>query len=435
METKEKVLMQKYEVGRLLGQGTFGKVYYGRNLKTGEGVALKVIDKEKVVKVGLIDQTKREISVMSLIKHQNVVNLHEVMATKTKIYFVMEYAKGGELFHKVAKGRLKEDVARKYFQQLISAISFCHARGVYHRDLKPENLLLDEYGVLKVSDFGLSAFSESKRQDGLLHTTCGTPAYVAPEVISRRGYDGAKADIWSCGVILFVLLAGYLPFHDSNLMEMYRKISRGEYKCPNWFPPEVKRLLSRILDPNPKSRISIARIMENPWFRKGLNTSKKVEVLDVEKLPEPSEVVNVVETKMELAKPSNLNAFDIISLSAGFDLSGLFVSNDEKDEFQFTSVKSPCTILSKFEEIGANVGLKMTKKDRGSLRLEGSNEGKNGNLSIDIEIFEIGPVFHLVEVKKCSGDSIDYRCLMRRDIKPKIGEIVWAWQGEQQLSN
>ncbi|KAI3458445.1 hypothetical protein Pfo_015108 [Paulownia fortunei] len=397
METKGNILMKKYEVGRLLGQGTFAKVYYGRNLKTGQSVAIKVIDKDKVVKVGLMNQTKREISVMSLVKHQNVVQLDEVMATKAKIYFVMEYAKGGELFHKVAKGRLKEDIARKYFQQLICAVNFCHSRGVYHRDLKPENLLLDENGILKVSDFGLSALSESKRQDGLLHTTCGTPAYVAPEVISRKGYDGAKADIWSCGVILFVLLAGYLPFHDSNLMEMYRKISRGECRYPNWFPPEVRRLLSRILDPNPQSRISIARIMENSWFRKGLDSKHAgTGVGDVEKLPidmdavlKPSECDNIDKTKMELAKPTNLNAFDIISLSTGFDLSGLFVSHDQKDEVQFTSTKSASSIISKLEDIARHLRLK----------------GGNGTLSIDVNIFEITPSFHLVEVKKSSGDS------------------------------
>ncbi|PNX89368.1 CBL-interacting protein kinase 2-like protein, partial [Trifolium pratense] len=194
MEKKGSVLMQRYELGRLLGQGTFAKVYHARNLVTGMNVAIKVVDKEKVLKVGMVEQIKREISVMRLVRHPNVVELYEVMATKTKIFIVMEYAKGGELFNKIAKGKLKVDVARRYFQQLISAVDFCHSRGVYHRDLKPENLLLDENDNLKVSDFGLSTFSESKSQDGLLHTTCGTPAYVAPEVINRKGYEGCKAD-------------------------------------------------------------------------------------------------------------------------------------------------------------------------------------------------------------------------------------------------
>merc|ERR1712137_48492 len=239
MENKGHVLMQKYEMGKLLGQGTFGRVHHARDLRTGMNVAIKIIDKEKVFKVGMIEQIKREISVMRLIRHPNVVELYEVMATKTKIYFAMEYIKGGELFNKVAKGKLKEDVARKYFQQLVSAVDYCHSRGVCHRDLKPENLLLDENGNLKVSDFGLSALWDSRRQDGLLHTTCGTPAYVAPEIINKKGYDGEKADIWSCGVILFVLLAGYLPFQDSNLMEMYRKISKGDVRYPQWFTSDA----------------------------------------------------------------------------------------------------------------------------------------------------------------------------------------------------
>ncbi|KAL6282474.1 hypothetical protein ACE6H2_013403 [Prunus campanulata] len=188
-------LLGRFEIGKLLGHGTFAKVYHAKNIKTNESVAIKVIDKEKILKGGLIAHIKREISILRRVRHPNIVQLFEVMATKAKIYFVMEYVRGGELFNKVAKGRLKEVVARKYFQQLISAVGFCHARGVYRRDLKPENLLLDENGDLKVSDFGLSAVSDEIRQDGLFHTFCGTLAYVAPEVLGRKGYDAAKADI------------------------------------------------------------------------------------------------------------------------------------------------------------------------------------------------------------------------------------------------
>lgn len=442
MENKGNVLLKRYDFGRLLGQGNFAKVYYGRNLKSAQSVAIKVIDKEKVEKVGLIEQTKREISVMGMVKHPNVLQLYEVLATKTKIYLIMEYAKGGELFHKVAKGRLKEDTARKYFQQLICAVDFCHSRGVYHRDLKPENLLIDENGVLKLSDFGLSALSQSKRQDGLLHTTCGTPAYVAPEVISRKGYDGVKADIWSCGVILFVLLAGHLPFQDSNLMEMYRKISKADYKCPNWFPPEVRRLLSRILDPNPYTRVSIAKIMENPWFKKGFNTksiSAETERKEMAPLnanasltPRGDNGGASVETKIESPKPINLNAFDIISLSTGFDLSGLFVENDQKEEVQFTSAKPAADIISRLEEIVSHLSLKVMKKDGGLLKFERANEGVRGALSVDVEIFEITPSFHVVEMKKSKGDTLEYLEILKRDIRPALKEIVWAWQGEQQ---
>jgi 5'-AMP-activated protein kinase catalytic alpha subunit len=441
MEQKGSVLMQKYELGRLLGQGTFAKVYHARNLVTGVNVAIKVVDKEKVLKVGMVDQIKREISVMRLVRHPNVVELYEVMATKTKIFIVMEYAKGGELFNKIAKGKLKVDVARRYFQQLISAVDFCHSRGVYHRDLKPENLLLDENDNLKVSDFGLSTLSESKCQDGLLHTTCGTPAYVAPEVINRKGYEGCKADIWSCGVILFVLLAGYLPFHDQNLMEMYRKIGKGEVKFPKWFALEVRRLLSRILDPNLKTRISMAKIMENSWFKKGL---EKPIVIDIEKNDLASLHTDGVfevsengsdsntESKQQQDKPcNNLNAFDIISFSSGFDLSSLFEDTIQKKEMRFTSNKPASIIISKFEEICKCLRLKVTKKDGGLLKLESSKEGRKGTLNIDAEIFEITPLFHLVELKKSEGDTVEYQKLLQQEIRPALKDIVWNWQGEQ----
>ncbi|MCI07296.1 CBL-interacting serine/threonine-protein kinase 6-like, partial [Trifolium medium] len=262
------LLHGKYELGRVLGHGTFAKVYHAKNLNTGKNVAMKVVGKEKVIKVGMMEQIKREISVMKMVKHPNIVQIHEVMASKSKIYIAMELVRGGELFNKIVKGRLKEDVARVYFQQLISAVDFCHSRGVYHRDLKPENLLLDEDGNLKVSDFGLSTFGERMRQDGLLHTTCGTPAYVSPEVIAKKGYDGAMADIWSCGVILYVLLAGFLPFQDDNVVNMYKKIYRGDFKCPPWFSLEAKRLITKLLDPNPNTRITISKIMDSSWFKK-----------------------------------------------------------------------------------------------------------------------------------------------------------------------
>ncbi|XP_020575322.1 CBL-interacting protein kinase 18-like [Phalaenopsis equestris] len=439
MENKEFVLMKKYEIGRMLGKGTFAKVYYARNINTAQTVAIKMIDKEKVLKIGLMDQIKREISVMRLMNHPNIVDLYEVMATKNKIYFVMECMKGGELFNKVAKGKLKEDVARKFFQQLITAVEFCHSRGVYHRDLKLENLLLDENGNLKVSDFGFSTLIDSKRQDLLLHTTCGTPAYVAPEVISRKGYDGAKADIWSCGVILYVLLAGYLPFRDANLMVMYRKIGKAEFKCPHWFPPEVRRLLSKILDPNPTRRISIEKIMDHPWFQKAFDGKQKEIVTEKEEDITHIDVNNSLiannnnvqeEEKKDEMKIRNMNAFDIISLSNGFDLSGLFVDADHRNQARFTSWHPATAIISKLEEVANFLGFKVQKKN-GIVKVEGSKEGRKGFVSIDTEIFELTPSFHLVEMKKTNGDALEYQKLWKENIRPALKDIVWAWQGEE----
>lgn len=443
------ILMNRYEVGRLLGQGTFAKVYYARNLQSDQSVAIKVIDKEKVLKSGLIEQIKTEISVMRLVRHPNIVQLYEVMASKTKIYFAMEYVKGGELFNKVVKGKLKEDISRKYFQQLIGAVEFCHSRGVYHRDIKPENLLVDENGNLKISDFGLSALGESRKQDGLLHTTCGTPAYVAPEVINKRGYDGAKADIWSCGVVLFVLLAGYLPFNHPNLMEMYKKIIRGQFKCPNWVHPEAKKLLSRILDPSPNSRITIDKIMSNSWFKKGYKqieapsspqgTARTTLLKDVHAAfdnsssdSESNFKKQVEEIPRSPVRPTNFNAFDIISLSKGFDLSGLFEEdNNQRMESRFTSTKPASAIVSKFEEIAMTESFNFNKKD-GTVKLQGCKQGRKGQLAIDAEIFEVTPAFFVVELKKSSGDTLEYKQFCDHELKPSLKDIVWAWQGTEQ---
>ncbi|KAG6419252.1 hypothetical protein SASPL_121468 [Salvia splendens] len=422
------LLLGRYDVGKLLGHGTFAKVYLARNIKTNENVAIKVIDKEKILKVGLTDNVKREISILRRVRHPNIVQLFEVMATKTKIYFVMEYVKGGELFSKVAKGRLKEDVGRKYFQQLISAVAFCHARGVYHRDLKPENVLLDEEGNLKVSDFGLSAISEQINHDGLFHTFCGTPAYVAPEVLARKGYNGEKVDIWSCGVVLFVLMSGYLPFHDKNVMAMYKRIYKGDFSCPRWFSPELIRLVTRMLDANPETRITIPEIMKNRWFKRGfkhvkfyIEDNKLCSVNDEnlfdDCLSEQSQSESDSEPEIK-RKPASLNAFDIISFSSGFDLSGLF-EEGANGRARFVTAATFSTVVSKLEEIAKVVSFTVRKKDF-RVSLEGSSDGVKGPLTIAAEIFELTPSLRVVEVMRKGGDRVEYEEFCNKELRPGL---------------
>ncbi|KAJ4872641.1 CBL-interacting serine/threonine-protein kinase 6 [Raphanus sativus] len=398
------LLHGRYELGRLLGHGTFAKVYHARNVTTGKSMAMKVVAKEKVIKVGMVEQIKREISVMSMVKHPNIVELHEVMASKSKIYFAMELVRGGELFAKISKGRLREDVARVYFQQLISAVDFCHSRGVYHRDLKPENLLLDEEGNLKVTDFGLSALTEHLKQDGLFHTTCGTPAYVAPEVILKKGYDGAKADLWSCGVILFVLLAGYLPFQDDNLVNMYRKIYRGDFKCPGWLSSDARKLVTKLLDPNPNTRITIDKVMDSAWFKKHSARSKN----------EPGVVG---EAKEEISE--TLNAFHIIALSEGFDLSPLFEEKkkEEKREMRFATSRPASSVISSLEEAA---------RSESRVRIEGKQNGRKGKLAVEAEIFAVAPSFVVVEVKKDHGDTLEYNNFCSTALRPALKDIFWT---------
>nr|ALG05440.1 CBL-interacting protein kinase [Kandelia obovata] len=417
------ILHGRYELGRMLGHGTFAKVYHARNLQTGKSVAMKVVGKEKVIKVGMMEQVKREISVMKMVEHPNIVELHEVMASKSKIYFAMELVRGGELFSKIAKGRLREDIARVYFQQLISAIDFCHSRGVYHRDLKPENLLLDEDGNLKVTDFGLSAFSEHLKQDGLLHTTCGTPAYVAPEVIGKKGYDGAKADLWSCGVILYVLLAGFLPFQDDNLLSMYRKIYRGDFKCPPFFSPEARSLITMLLDPNPSTRISIADIMDSSWFKKSVpKTVITKEDMEFDDFNE-EEDRNGDKSK----QPETLNAFHIISLSEGFDLSPLFEEKkkEEKEELRFATTTPASSVISILEEV-AKAGRFSFKKSDNKVKLQGKASGRKGKLAIRAEIFAVASSFLVVVVKKDNGDILEYNQFCSKELRPALKDIVWT---------
>ncbi|KAF7830348.1 calcineurin B-like protein-interacting protein kinase [Senna tora] len=421
-------LFGRYEMGRVLGKGTFAKVYYGKHIGSGESVAIKVISKEKVKREGMMEQIKREISVMRLVRHPNVVELKEVMATKTKIFFVMEYVRGGELFAKLAKGKLKEDLARKYFQQLIGAVDFCHSRGVSHRDLKPENLLLDEYENLKISDFGLSALPEHLRYDGLLHTQCGTPAYVAPEVLRKKGYDGSKTDIWSCGIILYALLAGFLPFQHESLITMYTKIFKAEFQFPPWFSAESKRLISKILVPDPERRISISAIMRVPWFQKGFSVAS---AFQLEETTTNFEEDSSSRTKLSLSSsPKFFNAFEFISsMSSGFDLSGLF-EKKRKSGSIFTSKCSATAIMSKIESVAKGLNFKVGKVKDFKIRLEGRSEGRKGRLYVTAEVFEVAPEVAVVELSKCSGDTLEYAKFCEEDVRPALKDIVWTWQGD-----
>ncbi|CAN6458696.1 unnamed protein product [Victoria cruziana] len=426
-EAEEKrLLFGKYEIGRLLGQGTFAKVYFGWNVLTNEAVAVKVLRKDQVKKQGLMEQIKREISVMHLVKHPNVVELNEVMANKSKIFFVMEYVRGGELFAKIAKGKLKEDEARRYFQQLIGAVDYCHSRGVSHRDLKPENLLLDGNGNLKVSDFGLSALPEQNWHDGLLHTQCGTPAYVAPEVLRKKGYDGAKADIWSCGVILYVLLAGFLPFQDENIMHMYRKVFKAEFQVPPWFSPDVRHLLAKILVTDPNKRISISQLMEVPWFKKGFTRPAAFELPS--SIPE-SGMIESLKSDSQQPSPEFFNAFELISsMSSGFDLSGFF-ENEKKQGSMFTSKCSAGVILGKLEAVAKALRFKVTKLKDFKIRMLRPVPGRKGPLSVTAEIFELAPSLAMVEFGKSSGDTLEYAKFCE-EARPALKDIVWAWQGQ-----
>uniref|UniRef100_A0A1D1YMQ0 non-specific serine/threonine protein kinase n=1 Tax=Anthurium amnicola TaxID=1678845 RepID=A0A1D1YMQ0_9ARAE len=264
--------MDKYEVVRDIGSGNFGVARLMRNKATKELVAMKYIEKGYRID----ENVAREIINHRSLRHPNIIRFKEVVLTPTHLAIVMEYAAGGELFDRICNaGRFSEDEARFFFQQLISGVSYCHHMQICHRDLKLENTLLDGSPAprLKICDFGYSKSS-------LLHSrpksTVGTPAYIAPEVLSRREYDGKLADVWSCGVTLYVMLVGSYPFEDPHDPRNFRKtigrIMLAQYKIPDYvhISKDCRDLLKRIFVSNSSRRITIREIKNHPWFLKNL---------------------------------------------------------------------------------------------------------------------------------------------------------------------
>ncbi|XP_051150634.1 CBL-interacting serine/threonine-protein kinase 8 [Andrographis paniculata] len=420
----------KYEVGRTIGEGTFAKVKFAQNTETGESVAMKVLDRSTIIKHKMVDQIKMEISIMKRVRHPYVVRLHEVIASRTKIYIILEFITGGELFDKIVHhGRLSESESRRYFQQLIDGVDYCHSKGVYHRDLKPENLLLDSQGNLKISDFGLSAFPPEGVS--LLKTTCGTPNYVAPEVLSHKGYHGALADIWSCGVILYVLMAGYLPFDEIDLTTLYGKIENADFSCPSWFPVGAKSLIRRILDPNPETRIRIEDIRNDEWFKKNYNPVKLAETEDIDlddvnaAFDDPEEDLPSEQRGNDDMRPLVLNAFDLIILSQGLNLSSLFDRKKDSQTHQtrFVSQKPAKVVLSSMEVVAQSMGFKTHIRNY-KMRVEGLSANRTSHFSVIMEIFQVAPTFIMVDIQKAAGETEEY-LKFYKNFCEKLDDIIW----------
>ncbi|XP_012574548.1 CBL-interacting serine/threonine-protein kinase 1-like isoform X2 [Cicer arietinum] len=333
---------------------------------------------------------------------------------------VLEYVNGGELFDKISsKGKLTEAHGRKMFQQLIDGVSYCHNKGVFHRDLKLENVLLDAKGNIKITDFNLSALPQHCGADGLLHTTCGSPNYVAPEILANRGYDGAKSDIWSCGIILYVILTGYLPFDDRNLAVLYQKIFKGDVQIPRWLSPGAQNIIKRILDPNPKSRITMSMIKEDKWFKEGYNPVNRDD--EEEDVSNEDEAFSIQEVPLETEQgspgsPTLINAFQLIGMSSCLDLSGFFEKEDVSErKIRFTSNHSPKDLIEKIEDIVTEMGFRVQKKN-GKLKVIQDNKAHKslGSLSVHAEVFEIGLSLYVVELRKSYGDASVYRQLCKK---------------------
>ncbi|OAY86128.1 CBL-interacting protein kinase 29 [Ananas comosus] len=444
-----KVVLGRYELGRVLGRGATAKVYLARDLSSGLSVALKSIPKSRPQGGGggggdgdggaSPAAILREISSLRRLRHPHVARLHGVLASRSRIYLALELARGGNLLSRLesrgpgpgpgGEQQQQEELARRYFRQLISAVGYAHSRGVFHRDLKPENLLLDERGDLKVTDFGLSAQTAHLRpDDGLLHTICGTPAYVAPEILSKQGYDGAKVDIWSCGVVLFALNAGYLPFNHPNLITMYKKICRAQYRCPKWTSPDLRHLLSRILDPDPHTRITLDGIVAHPWFARGLDVGRWTAVM---RLGDGDDDDDDGDGKDQMDRDGRaLNAFDIISLAPGCDLSGLFGAGRDRDRFVWAGPAEP--VLDRAEQVARAEGWRarrLGKKGLGGVLLQ----GQNGNFVARVEVYQIAPGTSMVVV--VTGDGVKDRRFWEERLESSLKNQTVRAQPECPVQN
>uniref|UniRef100_A0A672SNT9 BR serine/threonine kinase 2 n=1 Tax=Sinocyclocheilus grahami TaxID=75366 RepID=A0A672SNT9_SINGR len=243
-----------YRLEKTLGKGQTGLVKLGIHCVTCQKVAIKIVNREKLSESVLM-KVEREIAILKLIEHPHVLKLHDVYENKKYLYLVLEHVSGGELFdYLVKKGRLTPKEARKFFRQIISALDFCHSHSICHRDLKPENLLLDEKNNIRIADFGMASLQVG---DSLLETSCGSPHYACPEVIRGEKYDGRKADVWSCGVILFALLVGALPFDDDNLRNLLEKVKLGVFHMPHFIPPDCQNLLRGMIEVDATKRLTV----------------------------------------------------------------------------------------------------------------------------------------------------------------------------------
>ncbi|XP_059350376.1 MAP/microtubule affinity-regulating kinase 3-like isoform X2 [Daphnia carinata] len=264
--TSEEPHIGKYRLLKTIGKGNFAKVKLAKHIPTGKEVAIKIIDKTQLNQ-GSLQKLFREVRIMKILDHPNIVKLFQVIETEKTLYLVMEYASGGEVFdYLVLHGRMKEKEARAKFRQIVSAVQYCHQKRIIHRDLKAENLLLDSEMNIKIADFG---FSNEFTPGSKLDTFCGSPPYAAPELFQGKKYDGPEVDVWSLGVILYTLVSGSLPFDGSTLRELRERVLRGKYRIPFYMSTDCENLLKKFLVLNPTKRASLEAIMKDKWMNMG----------------------------------------------------------------------------------------------------------------------------------------------------------------------
>ena len=290
----------QYQIKGKIGEGMFGKVKLGIHLFTKEKVAIKIFDKGKIKKEKEQEYIEREISILKKLNHYNIIKLYNIIHTDNFIFLIQEYVPNGELLHFLESKEninLTEKDICKIYQQIISGIEYLHEVGIAHRDLKLENILLNFKNDIKIIDFGLSN-KYNKDNEELLQSSCGSPCYAAPEMIKGAKYHGVDTDIWSSGIILYLMLCKTFPFNDKNNSKLYQKILSGKFNLPSYLSNEAKDLLSKLLKVNPNERIKLNEIKKHPWFNL-INVKKNyLYGIDINKIIMPLDEDIIKEMKM-----------------------------------------------------------------------------------------------------------------------------------------
>ena len=364
--------MKDYKIGRLIGQGTFGKVKECTHKKTSQKAAVKIISKSSIASSqSFKERVNREVEILKRLRHENVVQLYEIIEDDSFVYVVMELCEGQALFEYIVENKsLDEPTACFFFQQIVYALEHLHKQNIVHRDLKPENVLLTDELIIKLSDFGLSRVYND---DNLLSTPCGTPSYAPPEILNGEEYHGLFTDIWSCGITLFSMVSGYLPFFDSQEHLIYTKICQLELEMPNYFSDSLVDLLSKLLQKDPTKRIDLIGIKEHPWFNQVEQVQKQGLLIGTHKIPVDEKLMAELGVdKKKLVDSLNRNDFN--SLTALYYLhlnkrkaTGYkSVSDPATDEFQKFVSKAENLLVEK-EELPERV-----KKIRKSIKQRGT---------------------------------------------------------------
>lgn len=309
-ETEEKI--GNYLLKETLGEGAFGLVKLGVHIITNHKVAIKILDKNRMKdEEEDIVRVKNEIRILKRMKHRFIVQLYEIIESRNKIYLVLEYCQGKELFdYIVDSSRLDEQEACRIFQQIINGVEYLHLQGIVHRDLKPENILLDYNMNIKISDFGLS---NTYINDNLLSTPCGTPSYAPPEMLRGENYHGLLSDLWSCGIILYAMLCGFLPFSESNEELNCNNIVNGVYEMPEYLSDSVMDLISNILKTDPVERFDILQVKSHPWFGTVKPNLYPGLIIDIHQVPVDEMIIDEINTKYFYSQLSYYQKEEIVS--------------------------------------------------------------------------------------------------------------------------